>query len=186
MIYRNRVIPNKVLAFASKEAERAIHWVGVNEDDVEEVKSLVLEAIWRWWIPAANKRLQNKTWKPTELKSKIRTALRQYTKNKSQTVALKRKRNQKTLEEARFVLNKDNSQGVFGDGFEPDKEELRFLKRIMQNSAPRAKEIGLEQTRIVLRVIVLMKRYSNKIVTNTSRFEWHKLFREISELIEGV
>lgn len=155
-----------------------------------EVTNLVLEAIWRWWLPDARKRLRMGQWKPRELLSKLRTALCQYGHLKHLQY-IRDISNLSRLGSVQVFLSGDSLPGQVTDDRSKDpewvysKKEARFLMRLLRNSNGRAGALGHERLRAAMRIMVLMRRRT-KGMKNFSDRPWSQLFDEVGSVLSEV
>lgn len=174
-----------VLQFAESEIARALVWANVAKRDHDDVKSLVLEAVWRWWIPEASKNLEKKKWKGDHLKAKLRTALRHYCQSKQIDVIRRRDAQERMIHE----LGDRDPISALDPGWEYSSREIQFLSYVLSRVKRLAKKAGRDRTRLIMRMMVLIRRatrgedgYVGGLKAGRSRWTWERLFREIAML----
>lgn len=165
----------------------------------QELSSLVMEAIWRWWIPAARKKLGSGDWTSQNLISKLRTSLCWYAKGKNlrvikrerrirdnekgygdlcmaETEACPQKQIMSFQEDEERLLNALEQQQDFE--YSPDEE--RFLSKLECRS--KFKKIGRPRLLMAIRILVTMRRATTERPW-TKQWSWSKMLQEIASII---
>ncbi len=166
----------KILEEAHRLLPSALDLAHVRAGDREAVAALVLEAVWRWWIPEAKARLKSGAWRPENLENKLRTAMVQYAKHKARDEHEREETQRRmTAQTVRF------EQPEEGFGYSGDEE--RFLKRIMQQANGTVSALDPESAKQTMRMLILVRRATKGMKSRTTGWTWTRLAGEVASAL---
>ncbi len=176
----------EITRIALRELPRTLEQpdIGIPKYQRDEVESLVIEAVWRWWIPTAKRYLAEGLWKPGELLSKLRTALCWYARSKVQQVAAKEKRrsaHEVSVDGDLIPEEVAEAPEITPQNFFFSTEEEIFVRRLYLHSSGTVPMLGEQRALRALKILIVVRRaIGSNPKPLRNGWTWNKLFSEIA------